>query len=82
MDGKPGTPAWGVPSPAPKGEGPGAPGNAKDGIRSDEVHRSIGVTQKSAWFMLHRIREAMKNEIFAKMGGDDGGPVEADETFS
>jgi transposase-like protein len=54
--------------------------NAKNGISSYELHRAIGVTQKSAWFMLHRIREAMKNETFAKMGGD-GGPVEVDETF-
>jgi transposase-like protein len=54
--------------------------NAKNGISSYELHRSIGVTQKSAWFMLHRIREAMKKETFAKMGGE-GGPVEVDETF-
>lgn len=55
--------------------------NAKNGISSYELHRSIGVTQKSAWFMLHRIREAMKNETFEKMGGNEGGPVEVDETF-
>src|SRR5690242_3502474 len=55
--------------------------NCKNGISSYELHRSIGVTQKSAWFMLHRIREAMKNETFEKMGGNDGGPVEVDETF-
>jgi transposase-like protein len=55
--------------------------NCKNGISSYELHRSIGVTQKSAWFMLHRIREAMKSGSFAKMGGSDSGPVEVDETF-
>ena len=35
--------------------------NCKNGISSYELHRSLGITQKSAWFMLHRIREAMKN---------------------
>ena len=54
--------------------------NCRNAISSYELHRSIGVTQKSAWFMLHRIREAMKNETFGKMGGE-GGPVEIDETF-
>jgi transposase-like protein len=55
--------------------------NCKNGISSYELHRSIGVTQKSAWFMLHRIREAMKSGSFAKMGGPEGGPIEIDETF-
>src|SRR5579863_7442005 len=55
--------------------------NCKNGISSYELHRAIGVTQKSAWFMLHRIREAMKVETFEKMGGNEGGPVEVDETF-
>jgi transposase-like protein len=55
--------------------------NCKNGISSYELHRSIGVTQKSAWFMLHRIRESMKEKSGFKMGGDDGGPVEVDETF-
>lgn len=51
--------------------------NAKNGISSYEVHRAIGVTQKTAWFMLHRIRLAMQTD-----GGDQfGGTVEADETF-
>jgi len=40
------------------------------------------VTQKTAWFMLHRIREAMRNGSLMKMGGSKGGgPVEVDETF-
>ncbi len=55
--------------------------SAKNGVSSYELHRSIGVTQKSAWFMLHRIREAMRTETFMKMGGSESGPVEVDETF-
>lgn len=51
--------------------------NAKNGISSYEVHRSIGVTQKTAWFMLHRIRLAMQTESFDKMSGE----IEVDETF-
>ncbi|HEV7673879.1 MAG TPA: IS1595 family transposase [Candidatus Angelobacter sp.] len=55
--------------------------NCKNGVSSYEIHRAIGVTQKSAWFMLHRIRTAMKNGSLAKLGGPEGGFVEADETF-
>jgi transposase-like protein len=55
--------------------------NCKNGISSYELHRAIGVTQKSAWFMLHRIRVAMESQSFLKMGGPEGGPVEVDETF-
>ena len=51
--------------------------NAKNGISSYELARSIGITQKSAWFMLHRIRLAMQ----AKNGGRLGGYVEVDETY-
>jgi hypothetical protein len=40
--------------------------NAKNGISSYELHRSLGVTQKTAWFMLHRIRLAMKNKSHAQ----------------
>jgi transposase-like protein len=54
--------------------------NCKNGISSYEVARAIGVTQKSAWFMMHRIRLTMQNESFRKLGGD-GGEVEADETY-
>lgn len=50
---------------------------AKNGIRSMEVHRALGVTQKTAWFMLHRIRKAMQSGSMLKMGGE----VEVDETF-
>lgn len=51
--------------------------NAKNGISSYELGRSIGVTQKTAWFLLHRIRLAMQAEDGGKLGGD----VEVDETF-
>src|SRR5438552_1362398 len=51
--------------------------NAKNGISSYELHRSIGVTQKTAWFMLHRIRLAMQHGSIEKFSGK----VEADETF-
>jgi transposase-like protein len=54
--------------------------NCKNGVSSWEIHRSLGVTQKTAWFMLHRVRLAMKNESAGKLGSE-GGPVEADETF-
>ena len=51
--------------------------NAKNGISSCELARSLGVTQKTAWFMLQRIRLAMHNGTIEKMKGH----VEADETF-
>jgi transposase-like protein len=51
--------------------------NAKNGISSHELGRALGVTQKTAWFMLHRIREAMKTRSFRKLEGE----VETDETF-
>ncbi len=51
--------------------------NAKNGISSYELARSIGVTQKSAWFMLHRIRLAMQDDD----GGKLSGRVEVDETY-
>jgi transposase-like protein len=54
--------------------------NCKNGVSSYEIMRAVGVTQKSAWFMLHRIREAMKNRSIRKLGST-GGPVEVDETF-
>jgi transposase-like protein len=52
--------------------------NCKNGISSYELGRAIGVTQKSAWHMLHRIREAMGDDA-GKIGGN--APVECDETF-
>ena len=51
--------------------------NAKNGISSCEVTRALGVTQKTAWFMLHRIRVAMRTRCFRKFSGE----VESDETF-
>jgi transposase-like protein len=51
--------------------------NCKNGISSYELSRAIGVTQKSAWFMLHRIRVAMTDST----GKLAGGPIECDETF-
>ena len=54
--------------------------SCKNGISSYEVHRAIGVTQKTAWFMLHRIRLAMQEGSLLKLG-TNGGPVEVDETF-
>jgi transposase-like protein len=54
--------------------------NCKNGISSMEIHRTLGVTQKSAWFMLQRIRLALQTSSIVKLGGS-GGEVEADETF-
>ena len=51
--------------------------NAKNGISSCELARALGVTQKTAWFMLHRIRLALQDGSFSKLGGN----VEVDETF-
>ena len=55
-------------------------GNCKNGVSSYEIHSAIGVTQKSAWFMLHRIRLAMQRHSLLKIGGG-GTEVEVDETF-
>jgi transposase-like protein len=54
--------------------------NCKNGVSSYEVARAIGVTQKSAWFMMHRIRLAMQSGSFVKLGGS-GKTVEVDETY-
>jgi hypothetical protein len=51
--------------------------NAKNGISSYELGRSLGVTQKTGWFMLHRIRLTLQEGSFTKMGES----VEFDETF-
>lgn len=51
--------------------------NTKNGTSSHELGRALGVTQKTAWFMLHRIRESMKDENPTMLAGE----VEADETF-
>lgn len=52
--------------------------NSKNGVSSWELHRSLGVTQKTAWFMLQRLRLALKDDGSSKLGGS--GPVEVDET--
>src|SRR5271166_5324651 len=56
--------------------------NCKNGVSSYEIARDLKVTQKSAWFMLGRIRLALKNNSWdrRKMGGESG-PIEVDETF-
>ena len=54
--------------------------SSKKGISSNQLHRTLGVTLKTAWFMSHRIREAMRVVGMEPMGGD-GKTVEADETF-
>ena len=53
---------------------------SKKGMSSNQLHRTLGVTLKTAWFMSHRIREAMRSGELAPMGGR-GGIVEADETY-
>ena len=55
--------------------------NCKNGVSSYEIARDVKVTQKSAWFMLHRIRLAMQDEFFGSKLGGNGGEVEVDETF-
>lgn len=54
---------------------------SKKGISSNQLHRTLGVTLKTAWFMSHRIREAMRTGSLATPIGGNGGIVEADETF-
>ncbi len=54
--------------------------SSKKGISSNQLHRTLGITLKSAWFLSHRIREAMKDGGLAGFGSD-GGDVEIDETF-
>ena len=53
--------------------------NCKNGISSWEIHRALKVTQKTAWFMLHRVRVVMRDDRDFKFGF--GGPVEGDETY-
>lgn len=54
--------------------------NSKNSISSYELHRAIGITQKSAWFMLHRVRFALRAGSI-NMGGEGSAGVEVDETF-
>ncbi len=55
-------------------------GSSKKGVSSHQLHRMLGVTYKTAWFMTHRIREAMRDVTPPPMGGG-GKTVEVDETF-
>jgi transposase-like protein len=54
--------------------------SSKKGVSAHQLHRLLGVSYPTAWFLEHRIREAMRTGSFAPMGGA-GGTVEADETF-
>ncbi len=54
---------------------------SKKAISSHQLHRMLGVTYKTAWFMTHRIREAMKDPVFTDKMGGNGSTVEVDETF-
>jgi len=54
--------------------------SSKKGISAHQLHRTLGIAYKSAWFMAHRIREAMADNDQAPMGGD-GSPVEVDEAY-
>lgn len=54
--------------------------SSKKGISAHQLHRMLGITYKTAWFMAHRIREAMRETNLGPMGGPDT-PVQADETY-
>jgi len=54
---------------------------SKKGISSNQLHRTLGVTLKTAWFMSHRIREAMRAGSLSPPMGGNGGAVEVDETY-
>jgi transposase-like protein len=54
---------------------------SKKGVSSHRVHRMLGVSYPTAWFMMHRIREALRDGSLGPLGGDGGNAVEADETF-
>ena len=54
--------------------------SSKKGISSNQLHRTLGITLKSAWFLSHRVREAMRNDGSVDFGAG-GGVVEVDETF-
>lgn len=54
--------------------------SGKNGVSAHEIHRTIGVTYKTAWFMMHRLREAMIDSNPTPMGGE-GSKIQADETY-
>ncbi len=53
---------------------------SKKGVSAHQVHRMLGISYKSTWFMMHRLREAMRSGGLEPLGGE-GKPVEADETY-
>lgn len=53
---------------------------SKKGVSTNQVQRILNCSMKTAWFLTHRIREAMRNDSLAPLGGS-GGPVEVDETY-
>src|SRR5687767_8660858 len=53
---------------------------SKKGVSAHQIHRSLGISYKSAWFMMHRLREALRTGSLAPLGGT-GKIVEADETY-
>jgi transposase-like protein len=55
--------------------------NSRNGVSSCELARTLGITQKSAWFMLHRLRLAIQDDFFGSKLGGNGGEVEVDESF-
>jgi transposase-like protein len=56
--------------------------SSKKGVSSHQIHRTLGITYKSAWFMTHRLREAMRDTSTDQLGGDgSSGIVETDETY-
>lgn len=54
---------------------------SKKGVSSNQLHRTLGCTLKTAWFVSHRLREAMRQGALAVPFGSGGGSVESDETF-
>ena len=55
--------------------------SSKKGVSANQLHRTLGCTLKTAWFVSHRLREAMRAGELAVPFGTGGGPVESDETF-
>jgi transposase-like protein len=54
---------------------------SKKGVSAHQIHRSLGISYKSSWFMMHRLREALRQGSFDVPMGGNGGTVEVDETY-
>jgi len=54
---------------------------SKKGVSAHQIHRSLGISYKSSWFMMHRLREALRQGSFDVSMGSGGGTVEVDETY-